>query len=189
MKRILCFGDSNTFGFRGDNSHRFPADIRWPGRLAHLLGEGYTVIEDGHAGRTIGKYDHHWPELSGVSVLERHLKKHAPVDQLVILLGTNDAFHSYAERITRDLRDLLYIAMNSLSAEDILLLAPSPVKHWVDPRHVCETLPAPFAALAAEFGIPFADTGLWQAELGYDGCHFSEKGHLRFAEMVLPYVK
>jgi lysophospholipase L1-like esterase len=47
--RVLCFGDSNTYGCPGDDVDyvRLPADRRWTGVLQRLLGDGYDVIEEG----------------------------------------------------------------------------------------------------------------------------------------------
>jgi hypothetical protein len=50
-KRILCFGDSNTWGYAVTGG-RFCDDVRWPTRLQALLGENVTVIEEGFNGRT-----------------------------------------------------------------------------------------------------------------------------------------
>lgn len=33
MKNILCFGDSNTWGFNAETKERFAADVRWTGVL------------------------------------------------------------------------------------------------------------------------------------------------------------
>ena len=52
MIEILCFGDSNTYGFTPDWKHRYGRDIRYPGVLQTLLGDGYYVAEDGLVGRT-----------------------------------------------------------------------------------------------------------------------------------------
>ena len=52
MIEILCFGDSNTYGFTPDWKHRYRRDIRYPGVLQTLLGDGYYVAEDGLVGRT-----------------------------------------------------------------------------------------------------------------------------------------
>jgi lysophospholipase L1-like esterase len=53
MYNILCYGDSNTFGYiPGSGGQRYGRDIRWTGRLQHLLGERYYVIEEGLGGRT-----------------------------------------------------------------------------------------------------------------------------------------
>src|SRR6266516_4181770 len=35
---ILCFGDSNTWGYPPGGGERLPRDIRWPGALQRLLG-------------------------------------------------------------------------------------------------------------------------------------------------------
>ena len=51
-KRVLCFGDSNTWGFNGEDGSRFEEDVRWTGILQRLLGEEDTVIEEGHNGST-----------------------------------------------------------------------------------------------------------------------------------------
>ena len=56
MKRILCFGDSNTHGtapMRDENDVvRFDAEKRWPGVLRAALGSGFDIVEEGHPGRT-----------------------------------------------------------------------------------------------------------------------------------------
>ena len=51
MKNILCYGDSNTFGFTLHGG-RHPYDVRWTGRLQLALGPAYRVIEEGCGGRT-----------------------------------------------------------------------------------------------------------------------------------------
>ena len=52
MKTILCYGDSNTYGYNPVTGGRWPEDIRWTGRLQQLLGNKYKVIEEGCNGRT-----------------------------------------------------------------------------------------------------------------------------------------
>ena len=46
-KRILCFGDSNTWGAIPLSEERYPSDVRWTGVLQGLLGSEWTVIEEG----------------------------------------------------------------------------------------------------------------------------------------------
>ena len=67
-KRILCFGDSNTFGWIGSlegPTKRFPSTIRWTGRLSAMLGADCEIIEEGLGGRTLRD---HFTVGSGVSV-------------------------------------------------------------------------------------------------------------------------
>ena len=47
MTTILCYGDSNTYGYNPVNGLRYPKDVRWTGVLQKLLGEQYAVIEEG----------------------------------------------------------------------------------------------------------------------------------------------
>ena len=47
MKQILCYGDSNTWGYMGSDLKRYPWDIRWTGRVQERLGDKWRVIEEG----------------------------------------------------------------------------------------------------------------------------------------------
>lgn len=38
LKRILCYGDSNTWGFMGESGERFDEQTRWPCLLEQLTG-------------------------------------------------------------------------------------------------------------------------------------------------------
>ena len=52
-RRIVCFGDSNTWGYNPATEERYDEDVRWTGILAELLGDGYRVVEEGQNGRTV----------------------------------------------------------------------------------------------------------------------------------------
>ncbi len=91
MKRIVCFGDSNTWGFDPATMERHPADVRWTGVLAKELGRDYLVLEEGLNGRTTVFDDPiEGVEKNGLRYLEPCIKSHAPFDLIVIMLGTND---------------------------------------------------------------------------------------------------
>ena len=51
QKRILCYGDSNTYGYIPTGG-RYDEHIRWPMRMGEVLGGDYAVIEEGFNGRT-----------------------------------------------------------------------------------------------------------------------------------------
>ena len=110
MKEILCFGDSNTHGYMPGVGTRYPLDVRWSGRLAGLLGEGYHVVEEGLDGRTTAFEDELQPWRSGLGYIGGCVKSHAPLDLIIIMLGTNDAKTRYgvsAEEIGFGLRELI----------------------------------------------------------------------------------
>ena len=52
MRHILCYGDSNTWGYTPGSGERHAPDVRWTGVLRRRLGEGWEVLEEGMNGRT-----------------------------------------------------------------------------------------------------------------------------------------
>ncbi|WP_446424400.1 GDSL-type esterase/lipase family protein [Mailhella sp.] len=100
IRRLLCFGDSNTYGWQGTLSGpaiRYPRSVRWTGRLAALLGSDWEIIEEGLGGRTIR--DHFTvgsrtsvpgAGLSAKDYLPACLLSHLPLDTVIIMLGSND---------------------------------------------------------------------------------------------------
>ena len=101
MKTILCFGDSNTWGWNAaridanGNPARFDFDTRWPGILQRELGPGFRVVEEALNGRTTAFDDPLFPMRNGLAVLPMLLETHAPIDLLVIMLGGNDTKRMY----------------------------------------------------------------------------------------------
>jgi len=89
MKTILCYGDSNTYGYNPVTGGRWPEDIRWTGRLQQLLGDEYKVIEEGCNGRTTMYKAPGEGWKSGLEYLKPCLNSHKPVDAVVMMLGTN----------------------------------------------------------------------------------------------------
>ena len=90
MKTVLCYGDSNTYGFDPRNGLRYPSDIRWTGRLQQLLGQDFIVIEEGCNGRTTAFDDPTEPWKNGLPYLKPCLNTHKPIDIVILMLGTND---------------------------------------------------------------------------------------------------
>ena len=90
MKNILCFGDSNTWGYVPGTGARFDLDTRWTGVLQAELGADYRVIEDGQNART-SVYEDPWsPWRLGAEALPIELVAQKPLDLLVLMIGTND---------------------------------------------------------------------------------------------------
>ena len=93
---IMCYGDSNTWGtvakqHKDDPHLRYGRDIRWPAVLQKLLGNGYSVQEEGLGGRTtIYTANPAMPFKNGMHMLEGCIKTHCPLDLIILMLGTND---------------------------------------------------------------------------------------------------
>ena len=90
MKRVLCYGDSNTWGYVPGLGVRHPEDVRWTGVAAKLLGPDYRIIEEGMNGRTTAFDDPYYDFRNGKRGLGYALCAHAPLDLIVVGLGSND---------------------------------------------------------------------------------------------------
>lgn len=179
--RILCFGDSNTYGFdpRSYLGDRYPAEDRWTDILAKKTP--WEVINAGANGREIPRNPY----------ALRLLSQHAPVDVFLVMLGTNDLLQGAsaseaAGRMEAFLNQLLP------HCKTILLVSPPPMKRgaWVPTDALAAEslqLAEAYQALAQKLGIPFADTRGWNIELAFDGVHFTGEGHHTFASQLINY--
>ena len=195
-KRILCFGDSNTYGTR-PNGGRFDESIRWPTRLEALLGDGYTVVEEGFGGRTTvfddpveGGYK------SGADYLPPCLMSHNPLDLVILMLGANDAkmrfnmtARTIAEGNMRLIRLIRLYAMNGRGESPLILLtAPPPVAPWVtetpyaqvfgpNAAAVTAGLSAEYARYARLMRCDFFDAGKYASCSREDAIHLTAESH------------
>ena len=180
--RILCFGDSNTYGYdpRDCFDDRYSAEDRWPDLLAKQTY--WDVINAGVNGREIpcNPYALHL------------ITEYTPVDIFLVMLGTNDLLQGASAKETASRMDAF---LNSLLpyCSQILLIAPPPMRRgaWVPTDElVAESyhLAEEYNALAEKLNIPFVDTLKWNIELTFDGVHFTEAGHLTFANHLIDYL-
>jgi lysophospholipase L1-like esterase len=145
-KRVLVYGDSNTWGWipveRGFPTTRFGASERWPGIAQAALGDGYEIIEEGLSGRTTDLPDPTVPELEGAGLdgstyLPAAVASQLPLDLVVIMLGTNDlkaSFERSPEDIAHGMRTLVEqvkaldrAVWTEYPAPKVLVVAPPPM--------------------------------------------------------------
>ena len=90
-KRILFYGDSNTWGDDPDNlGKRHPEGVCWVEQLEQLLPDGYRFFNEGLCGRTTAYDIPQEPGRNGLEYLPVVLSTVDPIDLIVIMLGTND---------------------------------------------------------------------------------------------------
>lgn len=184
--KILCFGDSNTYGFdpRSWFGSRYPAQDRWVDLLSRKTG--WETVNAGENGREIPRRKDQWEDFS------RLLESHAP-DLLIIMLGTNDLLQGDpAASAARAMET--FLMQIPLDRSRILLIGPPPMKpgQWVPDRKLTEAsaeLNRAYSALSGRLGTAFADAGRWNIPLTFDGVHFTEEGHRAFAEELTAYLK
>ena len=182
MKRILCFGDSNTFGYdpRSYFGSQYPADVRWTGLLQNV---GWEVANCGQNGRCIPRE----PQFPAVADLLRRVR----ADVVTVMLGSNDLLNgATAEQTVECMKALLRCMKGDAGTANILLIAPPPIQlgDWVQTRELIDEskhLSELYHALADQLGIAFADAGEWGVALTFDGVHFSPEGHMAFAEGLI----
>ena len=180
--RILCFGDSNTYGYdpRGFFGDRYGAEDRWVDLLAKQTG--CECINAGANGRETPR---------GPYVL-RLLTDYTPVDIFLVMLGTNDLLQGASAKEAAARMEAFLTALLP-HCKQIILAAPPPLKRgaWVPTDElVAESvqLAAEYKLLAEKLGILFADTRHWDIKLTFDGVHFTEEGHHAFANHLMEVV-
>lgn len=204
-KRIVCFGDSNTWGYIPVTGERYDETIRWPARLQEMLGyERCTVVEEGLTGRTTVFDDPFDPELNGMKSMPAVLRTAAPIDVLVFMLGTND-FQSHIPAGNAGLHG----ARRAVHARDGAQARRRPSGRGdADPAHLpveitedrltfkendvtdersianSRALGAHMKIVAEQLGVEFLDAAQYIKPGKVDGVHLDEKGHARLAELV-----
>ncbi len=173
--KVICHGDSNTYGYdpRSYSGERY--DKPWVDILAEKTG--WNVMNDGMNGRRISKRPIDVPE---------------DTDLLIILLGDNDLLNGLTTTETTQ-RMKAFLKKASLPKDRILLIAPPPMKRgeWVPNQELIEAslkLAAAYQTLAEQMGIRFVDAGKWGIPLAYDGVHFTEEGHRIFGENLALFL-
>ncbi len=201
---ILCFGDSNTWGYKPLSGERLRRAERWPGILQQALGADCNVIEEGLNGRTTAFDEPFRDGRNARKTLLAVLDSHAPLDLLIIMLGTNDLKHHLnvsAHESARGLNSLLHIASNNGSnfnqnSPKVLVVAPPKFGNLSElMAHHFEGSVARSAELAmvykdacAPWGCSFVDSNQ-VASVGEDGIHLNQQGHHQLALALAPVVK
>ena len=197
-KRILCFGDSNTWGYHAPEAERFDEETRWTWLLADMLGSDYVVIEEGQNGRTTVWDDPIENRLAGLTYLWPCMESHAPFDLIIIMLGTNDTktyFSSSAQNIADGAGRLVETALRCPYGRDkkpprVLLAAPIAIAednafpYLFGPQAAKKTqeFPLVFEETAKKWGCDFFDAAAFAAPGTADGVHLNEEGHKKLAK-------
>ena len=185
--KILCFGDSNTYGYdpRSYFGGQYPAQHRWVDLLAQKLN--CKAVNAGENGREI---PHREAEFQRFDLM---LSNQKPLDLLIIMLGGNDLLQGNSvEAVAQRMES--FIARISLPKPKIILIGPPRMKPgaWItDDRLLdnCVRLNAVYRAVAEKSEVRFVDATDWDIEVTFDGVHYSEQGHQTFAENLYLALK
>jgi lysophospholipase L1-like esterase len=204
MTTVLCYGDSNTWGYDAATAGRFPRDVRWPGVLRGELGEGYVVIEEGLNGRTTVWDDPIEGYKNGREYLIPCLESHKPIDLVAIMLGTNDLkkrFSLSAFDIAQGAGVLVQTVLQSGSGPDgaaplVLLIAPPRVGKLTEYAEMLEGAEAKalrftehYRRIAEQCGCEFLDAAPLVTPTDLDGIHLAASEHARLGQAVADAVR
>ena len=182
MKTVLCFGDSNTWGYE--------------------LGADWRVIEEGQNGRTTVFEDPHMPHRTGRDYLPAALESHKPLDAVVLMLGTNDLkaiFSAPAGQIAEGAGVLAQIILGSdaghaARAPKVLLVAPAAVgslallpdldEKFAGAEAKARRFPMLHRRLAETLGSAFLNAQDHAQPSRTDGLHFDAASHLALGRAV-----
>ncbi len=163
--KILCYGDSNTYGYDGTDPFggRLPEDARWPELLGRSLG--CECLNCGLNGRRVPRFPR------SIEADLRLLSRAREGDLIIVMLGTKRYF----------LEKLKEAHPNCAL---LLTAPPAAVTDAEDLSPAFSELAKAYSETAQELGICYADTTRWQIPTVGDGVHFSERGHRLFARKM-----
>jgi lysophospholipase L1-like esterase len=187
--KILCYGDSNTWGFSPVNGSRFSEDIRWPGVLRRCLGEGFTVTEDGLNGRTLCAFGMEEDPLNGSEHLISMLEVHRQLELLILYLGINDLFvdpHISVSVMAEELEEAIDNVRDVQVSLPVLVLAPLPVNvgreyhtHYHEQIEKSFKLIEAFENVSEKKGCHFLDPSQVISASRRDGVHIEAEEHIK----------
>lgn len=108
MKKILVYGDSNTWGDNFITGERIPDDCQWVNILQEKLGKNYKILQEGLPGRLAGNEETEKTFKNGKDTFISIFRTNAPVDTLIISLGTNDLQIKYEKSSKKIIDDILW---------------------------------------------------------------------------------
>jgi lysophospholipase L1-like esterase len=211
-KRILCFGDSLTWGWMPVNgivpTTRYPYEQRWTGVAAARLGEGFELIEEALSGRTTDLDDPTDPRLNGSTYLPSALASHMPLDLVILQLGTNDTktyFHRSAYDIAVGMSKLMIQVATSAGgvgtaypAPKMLVIAPPPLARMTEPwvnatfegaEAKSREIAGHYASLAGFFKVDFLNAGDFLTTDGVDGIHLTPENNKALGTAIAEKIK
>lgn len=196
MKKILCFGDSNTYGYIPNNGARYDKNTRWTGVLSLLSHGKFEIIEGGCNNRTAFAANPAGKIFTGYEILPELLTD--DFDAVVLAIGINDTQFLYnlsSIEIASGVEKLINIVKVKSPQAKILLVAPSILTEDVlNGNFAClfdrtsieksRQLPLLYQKIAEKQNIEFLDLNSVAKTSSLDGLHYAPEQHLKIAQVI-----
>lgn len=196
MKKILCFGDSNTYGYIPNNGARYDKNTRWTGVLSLLSHGKFEIIEGGCNNRTAFAANPAGKIFTGYEILPELLT--GDFDAIVLAIGINDTQFLYnlsSIEIASGVEKLINIVKLKSPQAKIILVAPSILTEDVlNGNFAClfdrtsieksRQLPLLYQKIAEKQNIEFLDLNSVAKTSSLDGLHYAPEQHLKIAQAI-----
>lgn len=207
--RILCYGDSNTWGYVSGSDHlRYGNDKRWTKLLGALLGPKFEIIEEGLNSRTLISNDLRPGKegKSGYDYLIPCLDTHDPIDLVILMLGTNELKSVYdknALEIGKIIEEYFIKTILKRKSQfrdsypKLLLVTPPVINEWTEycsnnnkyfgATQKSKDLNTIYGKLARKYNCYFLEND--KLNTGIDGVHLTEESHRLLAELLCDKIR
>lgn len=205
--RILCIGDSNTWGY--DPVDGFRHKNRWTRVLANLMPE-HEIIEEGLNGRTILSVDPYMQERCLIHNLKLILMSHKPVDMVVLMVGSNELkniFPCTAKYIAQGIEECVKIILDKnmwdrFNVPKLLVASPILIRDEMvtnggafadefDETSVRESkfLAGEYKKICEKYQLEFMDASLYAEASLVDNLHMDEENHKKLGEAMCERIR
>lgn len=209
MKYVLCYGDSNTWGASPDQLPRYEFAERWTGIVQENLKDGVHIYENGLNGRTTVFHDDVELGRNGRVGFDTVLDMNAPLDLVIIMLGTNDCKQRFSNHPAWDvalgMQNLVKIANNPQWGREMTMcpkiLVVAPVKmgytwenSWIKEEfgeassQKADQLAELYELIAQNNNVGFLDASQF-ASPGIDCVHMTKESHAELAKAMTEKIK
>ena len=204
--RILCIGDSNTWGYNPMNGRRY--ERRWTKVLGELMPE-HEIVEEGLNGRTVLSMDPIVKERCGITGLSMLLMSHKPVDYVVVMLGTNEMkkyFKCNANYVAKGIGEFIKVIQTQevwrrFEIPKTLIVSPILIRDEIinngdifgeyDENSVIQSklLASAVSDVCREYKVDFLNAADYAQASTYDCIHMDEENHQKLAEAIFSKLK
>lgn len=197
MKKILCFGDSNTFGYNPHNGSRYNEDSRWTGILKSLCKGKFKIIEAGCNNRTAFSNNPDGIQFTGYKVLPEYLKQ--IYDTIIFAIGINDLQKFYnptLEEFETGIENLIKKIKEYLPDSNIIILSPSHItenilnsnfRFMFNEKSIekSKQITPIYEKIANKYNCKFLDLNKIVAPSKIDGLHYGIEEHKKIAQSII----
>ncbi len=196
MKKILCFGDSNTYGYNPKNGQRF--EKRWTNILSAIL-QDCEITEAGGNNRTAFSKDLNG--TAGIGILQKYLTKQYEI--IILAIGINDLQYSYncdLKTFEQGITELINAAKTLNPNAKIILISPSVIKENILFSHFnilfdrtsiekSYKISPIYKRIAQENNCIYLDLNNIAEVSEIDGLHYEETEHKKIADELSKIIQ